>query len=176
MNRDYLEQISPERKRFILDMANDEWVDQQDEATKGDDAKFAALSEKMHRQRLAFLADPSTPALELHCFADHWNWGGGVEAMMTIAKHPNCDAATALLLFWRADPEYYLQFSSRDDVPDYNRDGFDLTRLIEERFLRGEYSSSGQVAFDPPKDVRVSDPIPGRRVIPTVMLEAVGVR
>jgi hypothetical protein len=173
MDRDYLEKISAERKQFIFDMANDEWVDRLDEATKKDDAKFAALSEQMHQQRVTFLATAFTSALELHCFADHWNWGGGVEAMRQVAEHPNCDAATALLLFWRSDPEYYLRFSSRDEVPDYNRDGFDLTQLIEERFLRGGYSSSGQIGFNPRKDVRISEPVLGQRVIPEVMMQAV---
>ena len=86
MGRDYLEKISAERKQFIFDMANDEWVDRVDEATKKDDAKFTALSEKMYQRRVTFLATQTTPALELHCFADHWNWGGGVEAM----RQPRC--------------------------------------------------------------------------------------
>jgi hypothetical protein len=174
MGRDaYLEKISAERKQFICDMANDEWVDRLDDSTKKDDAKFNALSEQMYRQRVTFLATASTPALELHCFADHWNWGGGVEAMRQVAEHPNCDAATALLLFWRSDPEYYLQFSSRDDVPNYNRDGFDLTQLIEERFLRGGYSSGGEIGFNPREDVRIGEPVPGRRVIPAQLMQAV---
>jgi Domain of unknown function (DUF4274) len=174
MGRDaYLEKISAERTQFICDMANDEWVDRLDEATKKDDTKFNALSEQMSQKRVTFLATASTPALELHCFADHWNWGGGVEAMRQVAEHPNCDAATALLLFWRADPEYYLQFSSRDEVPDYNRDGFDLTQLIEVRFLRGEYSSSGLIGFNPREDVRIGEPVPGRRVISAQMMQAV---
>jgi hypothetical protein len=176
MSRDaYLEKISAERKQFIFDMANDEWVDRLDEATKKDEAKFNALSEQIHQQRVTFLATPTTPALELHCFADHWNWGS-VEAMRQVAEHPNCDAATALLLFWRSDPEYYLQFASRDDVPDYNRDGFDLTRLIEERFLRDGYSSSGLIGFNPREDARIGEPVPGQRVIPAQMMQAVLVR
>jgi Domain of unknown function (DUF4274) len=173
MDQDYLKKISAERKQFLFDMANDEWVDRLDEATKKDDAKFNALLEKMYQRRVTFLATPTTPALELHCFADHWNWGGGLEAMRQVAEHPNCDAATALLLFWRADPEYYLQFSSRDDVPDYNRDGFDLTQLIEERYLRGGYASSGEIGFNPREDVRIGEPVPGRRVIPAQMFQAV---
>jgi hypothetical protein len=81
MGRDaYLEKISAERKRFIFDMANDEWVDRLDDASKKDDAKFNALFKQMYQQRVTFLATLSTPTLELHCFADHWNWGGGLEA------------------------------------------------------------------------------------------------
>ena len=169
----YLEKISAERKQFVFDMANGEWVDRLDEATKKDDAKFTALCDEIYQQRLTFLATATTPALELHCFADHWNWGGGIEAMMAVAKHPNCDAATALLLFWRSDPEYYLEFLSRDEVPEYNRDGFDLTRLIEEQFLLGGYRSGGEIGFNPREDVRIGEPVPGRREIPEVMMQAV---
>jgi Domain of unknown function (DUF4274) len=173
MGRDaYLEKISTERQQFIFDMANDEWVDRVDEAIRDDEIRFDALSEEMQAKTAQFLAT-TTESLELHCFADHWNWDGGMEEMMTIAKHPNCDAATALLLFWRSDPEYYLQFSSRDEVPDYNRDGFDLTQLIEERFLRGGYASSGEIGFDPREDVRIGEAVPGRRVIPAQLMQAV---
>ena len=173
MDRDSLKKISVERQQFIFDMANDEWVDRLDEATKKDDAKFTALSEQMYQRRVRFLATATTPALELHCFADHWNWSGGVEAMRQVAVHPNCDAATTWLLFWRSDPEYFLQFASRDEVPDYNRDAFDLTHLIEEKFVRGEYSSSGEIGFNPRQDVRIGEPVPGRRVIPEIMMQAV---
>jgi hypothetical protein len=173
MSQAYLEKISAERKQFIFDMANDEWVDRLDEATKENDAKFTALSEQMYQQRVTFLATPTTSALELHCFADHWNWGSGVEAMRQVAVHPNCDAATALLLFWRSDPEYYLQFQTRDEVPEYNRDAFDLTQLIEERVVRDGYASSGEIGFNPRGDVRIGEPVSGRRVIPTQMMQAV---
>jgi hypothetical protein len=89
MGRDaYLEKIPAELKQSIFDMANDEWVDRLDEATKKDEAKYTALSEQMYQRRVTFLATTSTPALELHCFADHWNWGGGVEAMRQVAEHP----------------------------------------------------------------------------------------
>jgi hypothetical protein len=50
MGQDDLEKISAERKQFIFDMANDEWVDRLDEATKKDDAKFAALSEQIYQK------------------------------------------------------------------------------------------------------------------------------
>jgi hypothetical protein len=66
-----------------------------------------------------------------------------------------------------------LQFSSRDGVPEYNRDGFDLTRLIEERFLRGGYASSGEIGFNPREDVRIGEPVPGRREIPVQLMQAV---
>ncbi len=83
------------------------------------------------------------------------------------------DATTALLLFWRSDPEYDLQFASRDDVPDYNRDAFDLTQLIQERVSRGGYSPSSLIGFNPRQDVRIGEPVPGRRVIPAQMMQAV---
>jgi Domain of unknown function (DUF4274) len=170
-NEDYLAKISKERKQFLCDIANDEWVDRIDEASKRDPAKFEAMSEKMRLARDTFLAT-TTNAFELHCFAEHWNWGGGNEAMRTVAEHPHCDAATALLIFWRSDPQYYLQYPSRDNVPDYLQDGFDLAWLIEERYLRGDYAI-GNLSFDPRKDVRIAEPVPGQRILSARMMLAV---
>jgi hypothetical protein len=173
MDNNYLDRISIERRQFVFDIANDEWVDRLDAETKQDNTKYTALSEQVRQQRLTFLTTPSTSSLDLHCFADHWNWGGGVESMRQAAEHPNCDAATALLLFWRSDPEYYLQFSSRQEVPDYQWDSFDLTQLIQERFLCGHYVARGEIGFAPRVDVRISEPIPGQRVIPEQLMKAI---
>jgi hypothetical protein len=172
-NGDHLAKLSTECAQFLRDIANDEWVDRIDEVTKGDPVKFSAMADQMQRARQAFLATTKS-ALELHTFVDYWNWGGENEAMRTVAEHPYCDAATALLIFWRADPQYYLQFPSRADVPDYLWDGFDLIQLIEERYLRGAYTSGG-ISFDPQTDVRIAAPIPGQRKIPARMMQAVPV-
>jgi hypothetical protein len=39
--------------------------------------------------------------------------------------------------------------------------------------LRGGYSSSGLIGFNPREDVRIGEPVPGQRVIPEVMMQAV---
>ena len=171
MNRDYLERISPERQQFIFDMANDEWVNRLEARVREDDAAFARLVEEMQQQTRRFV-ETCTDGLELHCFADHWNWDGGVAPLVKIAEHPHCDAATALLLFWRATPTFYLPFPTRDEVPDWSRETFDLIELIQARYVRGAYSS-GKISYDPAEDVRMQEPIPGQREIPAAMVQAV---
>ena len=168
MNRDYLERISPERQQFVFDMANDEWVDHLDE---DDEERMDELSEEMERKTEEFVTTCTDP-LELHCFADHWNWDGGVSTLVKIAQNPHCDAATALLIFWRAQPTDYLEYRTRDDVPEYSRDTFDLIELIQTRYMQGAYSS-GKITYIPQADFRIPEPIPGQRVMPAVMMDAV---
>jgi hypothetical protein len=168
----YLNLLSAERKQYLRDLANDEWVDRVDEITKRDDSKFQALSAAMYEERCRFLATTESD-IELHYFVDHWNWGGGVEAMRAVAEHPHCDAATALLIYWRADPQYYLKFHARDAVPDYNRGGYDLVLAIEARYLSDCYSRGGEVGYVPSEDMRIAEPVPGDRTIPVLLLQGV---
>jgi hypothetical protein len=58
-------------------------------------------------------------------------------------------------------------------VPEYNREGFDLVRLIEKRLGRGGYVAGAEIGFNPREDVRVSDPLPGQRPTPTAMIQPV---
>jgi len=73
-------------------------------------------------------------------------------AWRTIVTQPDCDQATALAIFWMASPEYYVQFTGRADVPDTNRDGYDLIVLIRDRWRAGAYTRA-ELAFDPDIDV-----------------------
>ena len=68
-----------------------------------------------------------------------------------IAEQPNCDRATALLLFWKSEPEYYLEFADRAAVPEVNRAGYDLIVLIRERWEAGAYTRA-ELAFDRERD------------------------
>lgn len=163
--------VSPERLDFIGKLANDEWVDDVDPAL--DEAAFDELSKDWSRKTDAFFASDTSPA-ELHAFAKSWNWDGGTERMRDVIEHPNCDAGTALLVYWYASPEFYSAFASRDDVPEWARETYDLIVDIEGRYLRGAYKTKS-IAYDPKADGMVGgdgkDPI--LRPIPARMYQPV---
>lgn len=87
-----------------------------------------------------------------HRLALYGNWDGVEEIVWrTIVQDPDCDQATALVIFWKASPEYYVEFKDRADVPAVNLSGYDLINLIRERWQSGAYVRS-DLAFDPDTD------------------------
>jgi len=87
-----------------------------------------------------------------HRLALFGNWDYFEPALLRrIAEQPNCDRATALVLFWKSEPEYYLPFADRAAVPEGSRDGYDLLVLIRERWRAGAYTRA-ELAFDRERD------------------------
>jgi hypothetical protein len=88
-----------------------------------------------------------------HRLALYGNWDFVDAAVWReIVTRPECDRATALLIFWKAQPDYFVAFPDRMAVPDINRDGYDLVHLIRKRWGEGKYPRAN-VAFDPEVDV-----------------------
>lgn len=71
-----------------------------------------------------------------------WRW---------IVSRPDCDRATALAIFWKAQPEHYLAYAQPEDVPASERAHYELIALIRERWLAGRYTRN-ELAFDPDGD------------------------
>lgn len=84
---------------------------------------------------------------KLFFLANEFNWDDDFETLYGIILDPNCDQATALLIFWLAKPIYYTQFTNKNEVPSYSRATYRLIKIIEEKFLKGEYKKV--ISFDP---------------------------
>lgn len=89
--------------------------------------------------------------LELHAVASNWNWDDGCELLTWIVCNPICEKGTALLLYWRAGPRWFYQFSNRDEISKYELPIYDLIKEIETRYISGFYKES-TIAFDPKND------------------------
>jgi Domain of unknown function (DUF4274) len=94
---------------------------------------------------------------ELHEFVDRWNWDGGTEPVRRALAHPLCDRGTALLVYWRIDPIFYLkpEQHTRSKVkanlwPDAVVH-WDILREIERRLVANDFHSA-RVPFDPTND------------------------
>lgn len=87
-----------------------------------------------------------------HRIALHGNWDFiEPEVWRWIVSQPDCDRATALTIFWKAQPDFYLEYEDRESVPAFARDDFELVSLIRERWLAGAYRRS-ELAFDRDRD------------------------
>ena len=117
-----------------------------------DDDKDARHDKKL----LSWFAEKSGPE-DWHRFALGANWDFvEPELLQWIVKHPDCDRATALVLFWKSQPDYFLQFAGAGDVPDVNKDGFELISAIRSRWIGGNYSRS-EFSFEMDRDVWPQD-------------------
>jgi hypothetical protein len=127
----------------------------------------------------------NSDAEELHAFASAWNWDLGTWALELIFKNPACEAATALLIYWKSCPEYLLQYADRQEAEakaEHQLANFDFLNEIEARYIAGEFRV-GSIAFDPanpfdgPSFVGMYDDMRDSfvRELPAVMYAAVGV-
>ncbi len=122
-----------------------------------------------------------TPA-KLHEYAVHYNWDEGFDIPRWIVNNEICDRGTALMLYWKAGPRYFCQFSSREEVPSmgWDRQLYDLLLEIEQKYLHGFYRNRAML-FNPRFDPTIGmlghdwtqeyDGLSQRRQIPPEMFE-----
>lgn len=88
---------------------------------------------------------------ELHQRALAFNFDDGAAAARDIALHPDCDRATALLMYWRNSPHHHRRYATPEDAPTRTRDSVELSREIEARLLADEFTSR-RLFYDPEHD------------------------
>jgi hypothetical protein len=88
---------------------------------------------------------------EVHLYAAHYNWDNGDESMRRLIDHLKIDEGTVLLIYWRANPQFFRQYGTRDEVPDWTRSDYDLIKEIERRFAEGFYTQH-KFHYDPRND------------------------
>jgi hypothetical protein len=84
-----------------------------------------------------------------HIAATRWNWDYDHAVPLWIIRQKNCDIATALEVFFLAEPSYYFRWvNDRSSIPaGREQEGFDFLAEIRERLARGFYKRS-EIAFD----------------------------
>ena len=164
--------LSPERRQFIGDIANDEWVDRLVRANAPEE-QFDAEAEEVERARQRFVAEATDPD-ELHHFVERWNWDGGAEVMRAVAQNPACDRGTALMIYWLTGPHFFLSYGSHEEVPEGSREGYDLVSELEPRLVAGDFATA-RIAYDPRTDGLVNRvPANAKRELPPEVYEPVG--
>lgn len=140
-----MNRLSQEKKQFI------------------DDNFYEGIGNKLSRAKF----DQLLTAEELHYLAEHHNWDDGTEVLQWIAEHEQCAEATALMLFWLAQPDEYLTYSLKTEFKneDDNRI-FLLIKTILVSFQKGFYKKS-TLHFDPVSSRGETEP-----PIPAFMLDS----
>ena len=93
--------------------------------------------------------------VEYHLIAGNYNWDDGAEVLTWIIESPLCDKGTALMIFWRAQPDFYTQFLSVEEA-DYEAEVYQLVRAIMSKWEAGFYQTS-HIAYDPTADPMAGD-------------------
>ncbi|WP_327470618.1 DUF4274 domain-containing protein [Sphingopyxis sp.] len=111
--------------------------------------------------RLTWLRDRSGPN-DWHVIAHYGNWDYVEPVVLQwIVSRQNCDAATALMIFWKASPDFYLETDQDRDELNNNQntdyvsealEHFDLIEYIRERWF-GEGYQRKEYSFDYDRDL-----------------------
>ncbi|MCE9647411.1 MAG: DUF4274 domain-containing protein [Chloroflexi bacterium] len=118
---------------------------------------------------------------QLHEYMSKYNWDFGTEIPYWAIRNPLCDRGTALMIYWMAGAGYFCRYKSRDDIPSYKTERYDLILEIEGNYLSNFYTKN-DIKFDPVSDLEkdskgrnwvdeYSD-MPQLRQIPAQMLES----
>lgn len=122
-------------------------------------------SKKTNREVIAIEAghaDPSVDAIplnkmtpwQMHEYADSFNWDDTLGPLRRIIRHPKCDLGTALLIFWRAEPQchYEEMYNGSRDFIEFNGAAYYLLREILAKVQRKHYKRS-EMPYDPRNDM-----------------------
>ena len=136
--------LTTERKRFISNIANDEWSYDlpTHESDAENDREFLKHEPKWRKLCEEFLTT-SDSAEELHEFVVKHHWDDAADFLVLI-ENPACDRNTARLIFWLSGPEFYRRrFASREDVEyDHDRAWWDLIHRVTDNMANGKYSTA----------------------------------
>jgi hypothetical protein len=122
--------LTDEQQQRIQRLVNDEWE------TEDEFAHFFSSV---------------TDTEELQQFADGFNWDCGFDELRAVIEHPLCDQGTALLIYWRGQPGYFLRYRTIDETPAHARDQFAFLQEIEQRVRSGQYLEN-RFPYDPRND------------------------
>ena len=130
--------LNEEQRKRVEALIYDEYFDEDDD----EETMLAAFANLMNA-----ITDPE----ELHLYADGFNWDCGCSDMAKVIAHPLCDLGTALLIYWRGSPRWYLQYNDRSEVKEHELDTFDFLMETEKRVQSNSFRTRGQ-QFNPRND------------------------
>lgn len=82
-----------------------------------------------------------------HRVALDYNWDEGVETLYWIVQQPDCDRATALDIFWKGQPAWYLYLALKEGRDEADDPTWTMLKYIAARIHARGYTRS-KIAFD----------------------------
>ncbi|WBV61277.1 DUF4274 domain-containing protein [Chryseobacterium camelliae] len=92
---------------------------------------------------------------ELHYLTDIYNWDDGAEVLFWVVNSNKCDKATALMIFWRACPDYYLE-KAENELEVYELEVNQLLKTIIESFKSNKFKRS-VFSYNPQEDFEIEE-------------------
>ncbi|MDR2925564.1 MAG: DUF4274 domain-containing protein [Azoarcus sp.] len=106
-----------------------------------------------------------TTSEELHYIAENHNWDNGIIILEWIIENKLCSEATALMIFWRAQPYDYTKYNyNAKSIKYIDIDIFNLIKVIIKNYENGFYKKTS-IKYDPKEDM------PKYENIPEIMFE-----
>ncbi|MEM7656415.1 MAG: DUF4274 domain-containing protein [Bacteroidota bacterium] len=96
------------------------------------------------------LFESITDPAELHFIADIYNWDDGTTVLEWIVDSPLCEPATAKMIFWRSQPDYYTTIEKEEEAG-WALDVYQLLKKILKHFQEDRYQA-GNIGYDPKQD------------------------
>jgi len=87
---------------------------------------------------------------EQYYLADNYNWDDGTIVLDWIIDSPKCDKGTASLIFWRAEPDFYFNYTS-ETIVDYEKPVWNLLQKIVKKFKENRFTNN-RLKFNPIKE------------------------
>ncbi len=84
---------------------------------------------------------------EQYYLADNYNWDDGITVLNWIIDSSKCDKGTASLIFWKAEPDFYFDYTA-ETIEDYEKPVWDLLQKIVKNFKENNFKNS-KLKFDP---------------------------
>lgn len=107
--------------------------------------QFEQAEAQFRAQELQFLQSRSPDDWHRYAFAH--NWDDGLSGLSWIVRQPNCDKATAMLIFWRGEPTAYDYETDDSKMGDDPYAVAPMLRYIAERFNTSGYPRA-EIAYD----------------------------
>ena len=130
-------ELTPEQVKRVEYLATDEWVVD----TGADDDEARSLENFYATLR-------QMSSIELHHFACNFNWDCGTDELAAIIEHPECDAGTAMMIFWLGQPLHYYRRHRDGKLAKHEHSTFEFLRSIETRLMSNDFANSA-IACDP---------------------------
>ena len=96
----------------------------------------------------------------LHFLAEHWSWESeeDIQVFWWICNSVHCSKATALLIYWRAQPEDYVHYKLGTKIQSHNNQIFAMIQYIMQRYAANDYKSF-DLHYDPHEDLPMMEEI-----------------
>lgn len=111
-----------------------------------------------------------TPSEILFVKANLFNWDDGLYQLHKMLQNEHCDRATALLIYWRCDPNFYYSYSNESEIPDWSLKGYKLLKEAEKTLTENKLPECINYTPDKdriPKDSDILNKIPKELLLPS---------